>query len=146
MLRALPFAILLAAWPALAGTLIVPGTAGSNQVSSGINSENLQDSPVTDTIPHKAGDIVYFDVTITAGTSTNFTVTCEESPNGSNWFWIPECTNANPRVCTQATLSFTFGSILGWVIDVASVQPYIRCTFDDAANGSGTLVVRGFLP
>lgn len=127
----------------LAGAKLVPGTAGSNSISTGINGESLSAAPVTDVIPHPAGRPVYLQALVTKGTSATLTVSCEESSDGAGWSWMAFCTQANPGVCGRHKLQFSLATETSFTVAVTSSMGYLRCTFDDEADGTGTVIVQG---
>lgn len=145
IMRVILFALVCGlAAPASAATLLVPGTAGSGQRSTGVNGEDLADTPVTDSIPHKAGEAVIFNALVTPGTTSDMTVSCEESPDNSNWSWIPECVGGTTKTCGKAVLDFPdIETVTDVSVIVHGTQGYVRCTFDDSADGTGTLILYG---
>lgn len=82
---------------------------------------------------------VSYQATITAGTTTAVTVSCEESADNKKWVWLPFCTNAASSACTKQTLVYTLASTPNFAVVVRPRARYLRCTFEDAAAGTGTI-------
>ena len=134
-------AALLVASPAWA-VVIVPGTATAPDRSSGVNGESLSDTPVTDTIPIGSyGGKVELSLIVTAGTTASFTAQCEHSEDSSNWAWFESTTAAG--AASIATITYTIADGTARTLTIVTGHRYIRCTFDDAADGTGTIIVRG---
>ena len=83
---------------------------------------------------------IYHELTyhmdVTAGTTTDITIECAESTDNTAWFTIPHCTDADPATCGTATATY---GITDTSVTVKPRAQYARCTFDDVADGTGTL-------
>lgn len=147
------FAVLLLCVVALAGNregkrITVDG-AGQT-IDSGLSAANLADTVTTDAMftnnPHKTQ--IALALTITSGTSTDVTATCEWSPDGSNWFQHADCAydSAGNYDCVQMSWSFAMSTTTSYkfTLLVPAFGIATRCTFDDAANGTGKISVTGY--
>lgn len=122
---------------------------------TGINGENLADTPVSDVIDMfgsgKATNQLGLTWKITPGTSATVTVGCSQSPDNvaTTFSPVPLCDTNSPSTCVPDVRSMTLAS---WAT-VSGVKPietnwhitkrYVKCYIDDAANGTGTVVVTG---
>lgn len=121
---------------------IVAGTATSSTRTSGVNGENLQDTPRTDSIPvGKHGGIAELAFDVTRGTSATMTASCEHSSDDSTWVWMGSTNAAGTSIVAVITYDLTLETKL--TLTVVTKLRYVRCTLDDAANGSGTIIILG---
>lgn len=142
--------------PALA--LADPSAGELTATQIGVNGENLSDTPVTDAIP-MWGDVtaakimnqLSLTLTVTAGTTTTFTVKCAESESGAanTWAQITKCDSSAAAACAPDVRTYTIANYTtqnGTKV-IASrwgvKKQYVQCTLDDAADGTGTVVITG---
>jgi len=110
----------------------------------GVAAEDLADTLTTDAIRTSAsGSHVWTEVLfhgdLTAGSTTAIDVTCEESIDGTLYAPIGHCTDAADATCGAQNLSFGVADELSWVVKPRA--PWLRCTLDDPADGTGTVIV-----
>lgn len=130
---------------------------------TGVNGENLQDTPVTDAInmhlnPSGGGAPVptnqlALTLAVTPGTTTSITVFCSEAdstgvtaPAVNTFAKISRCPSGacTPDVRTFTLSDFTTVSGVKYITARFHVtKKWAACTLDDAANGTGTVVVTG---
>lgn len=102
-------------------------------VASVLDDGDLSDTAVTATVDTCRGGKCAVSTTLiasaTAGTSTRFTVECEESADNSTWAWMP------------GIQEFTISSRTNHSATVTETARYVRCTYDDPDDGTGTVDV-----
>ena len=146
-------------------TLLLSSVADAQTVSTniavdltGINGENLQDTPVSDAInmhlnPTGGGAPVITNqlaltLAITPGTTTSVTLFCSESET-STVNTMAKINRCPGGTCTPDVRTYTlsdYATVSGVKYVTARfhvTKKYAACTLDDAANGSGTVVVTG---
>lgn len=109
--------------------------------ATGINGGDLADTLTSTSIDMWQGQVyteIVYHMDVTAGTTVAISVECEESDDDTVFFDIPHCTDADPSVCTPATMTYgiTDASVL-----VRPRAQHVRCIFDDILDGTGTLVL-----
>lgn len=125
---------------------------------TGINGENLQDTPVTDAINMLASPAggssslrtnqLALTLNITPGTTATITVFCSESES-STVNTMAKINRCPGGTCTPDVRTYTlsdFATVSGKKYITARwhvTKKYAACTLDDAANGSGTVIVTG---
>lgn len=120
----------------------------------GISAANLSDTPVSSAIDMEntvASNQLSLTISITPGTTTSITVRCSDSvDNSSNSYsQIGICDgNASatcaPDIRTYAMSDYTTQTgkkiiSSNW----RTKKRYVKCTLDDAADGTGTVTVTG---
>ena len=125
---------------------------------TGVNGENLQDTPVTDAInmhlsPSGSGAPVVTNqlaltLAVTPGTTTSITLLCSESETNTvaSMSKINRCPSGacTPDVRTYTLTNYVTVSGVKYITARFDVRKkWVACTLDDAANGSGTVVVTG---
>lgn len=117
-----------------------------DETATGIDGGDLADTLVTSSIPLSFGlqrSEIEFVWEATAGTTLTVTVSCEESVDNTNWSWVDHCTDAAVSVCAKHTLGYAVdGGVTDHTTVIKSRAAYVRCTFDDTADGTGTVIVR----
>jgi hypothetical protein len=133
-------------------TLLAIQPAKSFAIASGIDGEDLADTPLSDAINmelSEATNQLSLTLAITPGTSATVDVQCYESVAGTTYSQISYCTNAVPAVCKpdvrRHTLSDydTVGSVKIIATRWAVTKKFVKCSVDDPADGTGTVVVTG---
>lgn len=122
-----------------------------NTISTGVNAADLADSPRTSTMrttdPVKTQ--IALGLIVASGTSTDVTITCEWTPDETNWFFHDDCAydSAGNYDCVQASWSFAMSTSTNYkhTFLLPAFGVATRCTFDDAADGSGTISVVGYM-
>lgn len=144
----------------IAISLLVPRAALAQSViditaaKSGINGESLADTPVSDAIDmleERWANQLSLTLTVTPGTSTTFTVRCYGSETGaaSTWAQISFCSAAAASTCGPTVRTYTLADYetqnAKKVIesDWPARKRWVQCKLDDAADGTGTVVVTG---
>jgi hypothetical protein len=132
----------LAATPALAGSAYIVESA----TATGINGGNLADTLVSNSINMQQKQVtnqITWIVTVTPGTSTSMVVFCEASADDTTFSVVHRC---NDDTCVPFNPTYTLATEADIVINFPSNYPFMRCTFDDPGDGTGTVVavaVRG---
>ena len=110
----------------------------------GINGENLKDTPVSDPINMQGRwntNQLTLMMAVTPGSSTQMIVTCDVSLlELAGYKPIQRCTSGDPHVCVPKRWKYNLANEVG-PLNVPSNYPWIKCTFDDPDNGTGTIVV-----
>jgi hypothetical protein len=121
-------------------------TAAAAPEGTGVNGEAVLTIATTDSIdcgkPWGSSEVA-LHMAVTAGTTTAVTVSCEESPDNTNWFWLPFCTGVATSTCAIQTLTFPVNVYTNWSIVPRPRAQYLRCHF--TGTGTGTVVVTGTL-
>ena len=119
---------------------------------TGLNGATIASSAaVTSTIPMRAsgqygraqGWELHLTGVVTAGTSASMDVSCEESHDNTTWAFVHHCTDAAIATCAIQYLRYDISTTATVSVVLKTRAPYVRCTFDDLADGSGTIVVTG---
>jgi hypothetical protein len=129
---------------------VVSGTAVTGQQSTGIAAGTLNGG-VTSTGINMApsnrfgSTAMVWHIVVVPGTTTDVSVTCQESADNSTWHTLPFCSNEATSTCAQIKLKFpvSVGGINEWSFATSPMAQYTRCTFEDEASGSGTITVTG---
>lgn len=149
-MRKLLFALFLVPAIALANQPVINMTV----TQTGINGEDMADSPVTDSVNLMGAyptDNICWTAIVTAGSSTRLVVSCEDTgDNGSgtaiaaDWAVMSVCDNTVPNaVCKPDKREWTLADGLKIKTCWNYRSAHIRCTFDDPDDGTGTVVVTG---
>lgn len=116
---------------------------GGSVPETGLSGDALSGGATSDTINMGEkwwGSTLDWQVTITAGTTTDVQVTCEESVDGSTWVWLMGCTSATTSNCLIQKLNYSMAEATGFSVLIEKVRAqYIRCSFEDLAAGDGTI-------
>jgi hypothetical protein len=121
-------------------------------IASGVEDENLADTPVTDAVnmeATRATNHLSLSVAVTPGTTTSITVICHESTDGVAWSRISQCDSLTPSTCKPKTKTYTLAdyTTVSGVKTISSrwwtTKKWARCTVDDAADGTGTVTITG---
>jgi len=122
-------------------------------IASGVEDEDLADTPETDVINMNAGqptNQLSLTLSVTAGTSTRVQVVCYESNESASDFGpVPLCDSATPAACKPDLREFTLSdyTAVSGVIHIASrwpiVKQFAQCTADDPDDGTGTVTITG---
>jgi len=135
-----------------AGYAYAQATRPLTASDTGLNAATIASSAaVTSTIPMRAkgqfggaqGWELALHGVVTAGTSAVCVVSCEESHDNSTWAFVHHCTDAAASTCVKQTLSYDISTTATVSVVLKTRAPYARCTFDDTADGDGTIVVTG---
>lgn len=136
----------------LALTLVATNALGAAnktlRVGLVLDGGDLSDTAVSSTIdmcPSGTGacyDKLTLQANVTAGTTTNMQVSCETSNDDTTWFWVNSCASGT---CTVAAQDYDVSSVTKHEVPLTVTQRYIRCTFDDSADGTGTVDVSATL-
>jgi len=114
---------------------------------TGVNGEDLADTPMTDAINMEAGQItnqLSLTLTVTAGTSTRVVVTCYESEDNVTYGRVSVCTSAASASCAPDIREFTLADYSGSISSRWPVtKKWIKCSADDPDDGTGTVIVTG---
>ena len=78
-------------------------------------------------------------MTVVWGTSTAMQVTAEVSYDGSTWYQVTRCSEAATHDCGQRVWEFEVADGTAHALDFSTGYRYIRFTFDDSADGTGTI-------
>ena len=83
---------------------------------------------------------VLFRWAVTAGTTEDVTVYCEEGADEDSLGWIPHCTDSAPSTCTgPGKLVYDVSSETAHTTLVKARAAVVRCWWEDEADGNGTL-------
>lgn len=132
----------------LLGLLAYPNPA--IDIVSGVATENLADTPVTDTInmeATRATNHLSLSIAVTPGTSLTVNVYCEESTDASVWSRVSLCDSLTPSTCKPEVRTYTLADYAGTIKVISSRWPiakkYARCAVDDPLDGDGTVTITG---
>jgi len=134
------------------GFAYAQSTRPLSATDTGVNGAALAaGAAITDTIQMKApgqlGGRMGWELALhgvaTAGTSALCVISCEESHDLVTWAWVHHCTDAAASTCVKQTLSYDISTTATVSMVLRTRAPWVRCTFDDTADGSGTIVVTG---
>lgn len=89
------------------------------------------------------GRVLRLTGVVTVGSSASMDVSCEESDDNSAWAFVYHCTDLAISVCVVQQLRFDISTTAIVSLVLRTRAPYVRCTFDDLADGNGTIVVTG---
>lgn len=116
---------------------------GGSVPETGLSADALSGGATSDTINMGEkfyGSTLDWHVTITAGTTADVQVTCEESMDGSTWVNIMGCTSATTSNCLIQKLNYSMAEATAFSVLIEKVRTqYMRCTFEDLAAGNGTI-------
>lgn len=139
-------------WWLPAGQAYAQPTRPLTATATGLDGDTVASSAaITDTIamrgPSQHGGAHGWELAlhgvVTVGTTTQVDVQCEESHDNSTWAFVHYCTDQATSVCTIQTLQFDVSTTATVSLVLKTRAPYVRCTFDDTSDGSGTIVVTG---
>lgn len=118
---------------------------------TGLTGSALSGTPTTSALNLEASQVtrqLSLTLAVTPGTSLVVDVRCYESQNASVWEEIVICDSATPKAaCVPDVRQFTLASYTGVVKYFTSrwelTKKYVKCSFDDPEDGSGTITVSG---
>jgi len=144
------YLLLLLAPLLLAAQSYIPLTA----TQTGVDGENLADTPLSDPIHMEASGYITNQLSltfaVTAGTSTRIQVTCYESElKTSAYAQVSFCDTAPTSNCQPDVREYTLAdyTAVGGVLYIPSrwgiKKAFAKCSADDPDDGNGTVVITG---
>lgn len=136
----------------LLARLAFGGVQRNVAVASVLDDGDLSATATTATInmcPKGLGDCytkLALIATYTAGTSTNAQVYCTESTDDSTYSRIAKCDSGpTTTTCISQTVDYVISSVTTWTTVVVPDARYVKCVYDDSADGTGTVDVQAVL-
>lgn len=134
--------------------LALPASAADlQQLSStylGVAAANLADTPTTNAIPMDANGLMSqlsLNATVTWGTSTEVVAKCKHSQTSTGTYvWIDYCYPDGTYVqCKPLQWRWNSTDSADGLLnlELRSNYAYVKCQYDDAADGTGTITLTG---
>lgn len=126
------------------------GAVGIGRISPTIlgfaSALDLADTPATTAIRMDDRDSGYYTrlslvMTVVWGTSTEMIVKCKASADGTNYGWVQRCTSESTHNCEDRKWKWEPTDGTTFTLDLETNYSYVICQADDAADGTGTVVI-----